>query len=168
MVNNLVLRSMAKAKYSVEPVGHFGLVLDDYAHFTSPIRRYPDLAIHRIMSEFLENGSIAQCQRLYQKFAFAAADQSTATEITAMQVERSCEDCYKAEFLKSHIGEVYSGIIVSVMEFGFFVELPNTCEGLVRVESLSDGIFSFDGYAELKNINTGETYKVGQPIRISI
>lgn len=168
VVNNLVLRSMAKAKYSVEPVGHFGLVLDDYAHFTSPIRRYPDLAIHRIMSEFLENGSIAQCQRLYQKFAFAAADQSTATEITAMQVERSCEDCYKAEFLKSHIGEVYSGIIVSVMEFGFFVELPNTCEGLVRVESLSDGIFSFDGYAELKNINTGETYKVGQQVNIKV
>lgn len=168
VVNNLVLRSMAKAKYSVEPIGHFGLVLADYAHFTSPIRRYPDLTIHRIMSEFLKCGSAAECQKKYQKFAYASADQSTNTELTAMQVERDCEDCYKAEYIKDHIGECFDGTIVSAMEFGLFVALPNTCEGLIRIEELPDGEYSFDGSASLKNMNTGVVYRVGDPIRIEV
>lgn len=168
VVNNLVLRSMAKAKYSVEPVGHFGLVLEDYAHFTSPIRRYPDLAIHRIMSEFLKNGSASECMKKYNKFSYAAADQSTNTELLAMQVERECEDCYKAEYMKKFVGESFDGIIVSVTDFGFFVELPNTCEGLVRIEELSEGEYSFDGYASLKNMNTGESYRIGDSIKVKV
>ena len=168
VVNNLVLRSMAKAKYSIEPVGHFGLVLSDYAHFTSPIRRYPDLTIHRIMSEFLATGSTAECLKKYQKFAFASAEQSTNTEMVAMRVERDCEDCYKAEFMKNHIGEVFDGTIVSVMEFGLFVSLPNTCEGLLHVEELSDGEYSYDGSSSLKNMNTGEVYRVGESIKIKV
>lgn len=166
VVNKLVLRSMAKAKYSVEPVGHFGLVLEDYAHFTSPIRRYPDLAIHRIMSEFLESGSASECCRRFNKFAYAAADQSTATELVAMQVERECEDCYKAEYLKKFIGCEFEGVISSVVEFGFFVELKNTCEGLVRIEDLGDGEYSFDGFACLKNLNTGESYRIGDVVNV--
>lgn len=168
VANNLVLRSMAKAKYSVEPVGHFGLVLEDYAHFTSPIRRYPDLAIHRIMSEFLATGSQAECQRKFNKFAYASADQSTSTELVAMQVERECEDCYKAEFLGNYIGEEFDGTITSVMDFGIFVELANTCEGLVRVEELGEGEYDYDGFSCLKNMNTGATYRIGDSIKIKV
>lgn len=168
VTNNLVLRSMAKAKYSVEPVGHFGLVLEDYAHFTSPIRRYPDLTIHRIMSEFLSCGSQAECQRKFNKFAYASADQSTSTELVAMQVERECEDCYKAEFLGNYIGEEFVGTITSVMDFGIFVELANTCEGLVRVEELGEGEYDYDGFSCLKNMNTGATYRIGDSIKIKV
>lgn len=168
VANNLVLRSMAKAKYSVEPIGHFGLVLDDYAHFTSPIRRYPDLAIHRIMTEFLSNGSQPECQRKFNKFAYAAADQSTNTELVAMQVERECEDCYKAEYLSNFIGEEFVGTITSVMDFGIFVELENTCEGLVRVEDLGDGEYDYDGFSCLKNLNTGVSYTIGEQIKIKV
>ena len=168
VVNKLVLRSMAKAKYSVEPLGHFGLVLEDYAHFTSPIRRYPDLTIHRIMGEFLSSGSSAECMKKYNKFAYASADQSTNTELVAMQVERECEDCYKAEFMKKYIGESFEGVISSVTDFGFFVELPNTCEGLVRVEDLGDGEYYFDGFASLKNMNTGVTYRIGDKVTVTL
>lgn len=168
VANNLVLRSMAKAKYSVEPLGHFGLVLDDYAHFTSPIRRYPDLSIHRIMSEFLANRSQSECQRRFNKFAYASADQSTKTELLAMQIERECEDCYKAEFMSGYIGKEFDGVIVSVMDFGVFVELENTCEGLIRIEELGEGEYDYDGFATLKNLNTGESYRIGDKVRIKV
>ncbi len=168
IVNTIVLRSMSKAKYSTEPVGHFGLVLEDYAHFTSPIRRYPDLTIHRIMSDFLSGTGIEECKRRYGKFAYASADQSTQTELTAMQVERSCEDCYRAEYLKAHIGEEREGIIGSVTGFGFFVTLPDTCEGLVSVHSLGEGEYVYDGMMSLKNENTGEQWRVGDRVRVKI
>lgn len=168
VVNNLVLRSMSKAKYSTEPTGHFGLVLDDYAHFTSPIRRYPDLTIHRIMSSFLSGMTSEMCNTKYQKFVYASADQSTNTELKAMTVERSCEDCYKAEYMKSHIGEIFKGVISSVTDFGIFVLLPNTCEGLLHIENLSDGEYYYDGSMSLKNLNTGDVYKVGDDINVKV
>lgn len=167
-VNNLVLRSMAKAKYSVEPIGHFGLVLEDYAHFTSPIRRYPDLSIHRIMSEYLECGSCEAVQKKFGKFAVAAAERSTSTEILAVQTERSCEDCYKAEFMKRHLGEEFDATIISVTEFGVFAALKNTCEGLIRTESLPGGEYICSGVSSLKNILTGEVFKVGDQVKIKI
>ena len=168
IVNTIVLRSMSKAKYSTEPVGHFGLVLEDYAHFTSPIRRYPDLTIHRIMSEFLSGTSAEECRKKYGKFAYASAEQSTLTELTAMQAERSCEDCYKAEYLREHIGEEREGIISSVTSFGFFVTLPDTCEGLVSVHSLGEHEFDYDGMMSLKDMNTGEVWRVGDKVKIKI
>lgn len=168
IVNTVVLRSMSKAKYSTEPVGHFGLVLEDYAHFTSPIRRYPDLTIHRIMSDFLSDTSADDCKKKYGKFAYASADQSTQTELTAMQVERSCEDCYKAEYLKEHIGEEREGIISSVTSFGFFVTLPDTCEGLVSVHSLGEHEYVFDGMMSLRDENTGEQWRVGDKVKVKI
>lgn len=168
VLNNMVLRSMSKAKYSTEPIGHYGLVLEDYAHFTSPIRRYPDLAIHRIMSDVLSGTSFPEIKQRYNKFSYASADQATQTEITAMQVERSCEDCYKAEYLKEHIGELAEGIITSVTDFGFFVMLPDTCEGLVSVRSLGVGQYVYDGLMELKNTITGQRYKLGDKITIKI
>ena len=168
IVNNLVLRSMSKARYSTEPIGHFGLVLDDYAHFTSPIRRYPDLTIHRIMSDFLSGNSAEKCNSKYHKFVYASADQSTNTEIKAMTVERSCEDCYKAEYMKTHIGEIFSGIISSVTDFGMFILLPNTCEGLLHIDNLEDGEYYYDGSMSLKNLNTGRIYKVGDTIKVKV
>ncbi len=168
VVNNLVLRSMAKARYSVEPIGHFGLVLDDYAHFTSPIRRYPDLTIHRIMSEYLENPNLSSIKAKYNKFSYASADQSTKQELVAMSVERDCEGCYKAEYLSTHIGESFDGLITSVMDFGFYVELQNTCEGLVRVESLPEGDYDFDGSMTLINRLTGQSFMVGDTISVKV
>lgn len=168
IMNNIVLRSMSKAKYSTEPLGHFGLVLDDYAHFTSPIRRYPDLTIHRIMSEFLSGTTASECAQKFNKFAYASADQSTKTELTAMQVERSCEDCYKAEFMHEKIGEEFDGVITSATDFGLFVGLENTCEGLLHTDNMGEGLWTSDGIISLKNISTGEEYRVGDPIRVRV
>lgn len=168
IMNNVVLRSMSKAKYSVEPLGHFGLVLDDYAHFTSPIRRYPDLTIHRIMSEFLAGTSSEECANKFSKFAAASADQSTKTEITAMQIERSCEDCYKAEFMHEKIGEEFDGVITSAVDFGLFVGLENTCEGLLHTDNMGEGEWVSDGVISLKNLNTGKEFRVGDPIKVRV
>ncbi len=168
IVNNIALRSMSKARYSTEPVGHFGLVLDDYAHFTSPIRRYPDLAIHRIMSEFLSGTKASDCAQKYSKFSYAAADQATKTELKAMEVERSCEDCYKAEYMLTQIGEEFDGVITGVADFGVFVGLENTCEGLLHVDELEAGNYISDNMISLKNYSTGTTYTVGDRIRVMV
>ena len=168
VVNNLVLRSMAKAKYSSEPIGHFGLVLADYAHFTSPIRRYPDLSIHRILSDFVSGTSQAELMKRYQKFVFQSSQASTDAELVAMKVERDCEDCYKAEYLNSHLGEEFDGRIVSVMEFGLFVELPNTCQGLVPVDQLPAGEYNYDGAIKTTNVLTNVSYRVGDSVKIKI
>ncbi|MBQ7782867.1 MAG: ribonuclease R, partial [Oscillospiraceae bacterium] len=147
VINNMVLRSMAKAKYADEPLGHFGLVLKDYAHFTSPIRRYPDLAIHRILTELCyDKTPPAIVAKKYGKFANAASLQSSDCEITAMRVERECEDCYIAEYMTSHLGEEFEGMICGITDYGMYVELPNTVEGLVKMETLPDGVYEFDGH----------------------
>jgi ribonuclease R len=168
VVNNLVLRSMAKAKYSPEPIGHFGLVLDDYAHFTSPIRRYPDLSIHRIMSDFLSGTTQPELMKKYQKFVHHSSQASSEAELTAMKVERDCEDCYKAEYMKNHLGEEFDGRIVSVLDSGFFVELDNTCEGMVPVEELPAGEYVFDGSMKLTNTNNDKSYRIGDKIKIKV
>lgn len=166
IINNLVLRSMAKAKYSDEPIGHFGLVLADYAHFTSPIRRYPDLAIHRILTDLCYNKQTPEFMtKRYAGFAHDAAEQSSNCELTAMKIERECDDCYIAEYMRSHIGEDFYGIIVSVQEFGFFVELPNTVEGLVRIESLKNGPYDYDGRFTFSK-NGQNVYRVGDKVHV--
>lgn len=168
IMNNIVLRSMSKARYSTEPVGHFGLALEDYAHFTSPIRRYPDLTIHRIMSAFLSGSSAEECATKFNKFVYASADQSTKTELTAMQVERSCEDCYKAEYMNAHIGEEFQGTVVSAVEFGLFIALPDTCEGLLHTDNMPDGEYVCDDMVSLKNLTNGMEYRVGDPIKVKV
>lgn len=168
VVNNLVLRSMAKAKYEAEPLGHFGLVLRDYAHFTSPIRRYPDLAIHRIMTEFLATGDASACNTKFQKFAHAAAAQATDTELVAMQTERACEDCYKAEYLRQKLGEVFEGVIVSCLPHGMYVMLDNTCEGLVKIETLPYPDYYFDEKFSLRRTGKGEVFTVGKRIAVQV
>ena len=166
VVNNMVLRSMAKAKYSDEPVGHFGLVLADYSHFTSPIRRYPDLAIHRILTDLCYNKlPVPTLQKRYAGFAKDASIQSSQCELTAMRVERECEDCYIAEYMNSHLGEEFEGIISSMQDYGFYVELPNTVEGLVRTETL-DGAFDFDGH--FTYFRAGQpVYRIGDTVKVT-
>ena len=166
VINNMVLRSMAKAKYADEPLGHFGLVLKDYAHFTSPIRRYPDLAIHRILTELCyDKTPPAIVAKKYGKFANAASLQSSDCEITAMRVERECEDCYIAEYMTSHLGEEFEGMICGITDYGMYVELPNTVEGLVKMETLPDGVYEFDGHFSVTQ-NGKTVYSVGQRVRV--
>lgn len=166
VVNMMTLRSMAKAKYHTEPVGHFGLALDDYTHFTSPIRRYPDLAIHRILSDVISGADAQWLEKRYGGFAAKASEHSTAMEIRAMNIERDCEDCYKAEYMQQHVGDEFEGLISSVTEFGFYVELENTVEGLVHVNSLPEGYYNYDGYFTLSDEYSGKSYSVGDRVTV--
>lgn len=165
-VNLLVLRSMAKAKYSTEPLGHFGLVLEDYAHFTSPIRRYPDLAIHRIITDVLAGYNNEWLRKRYTGFAANSAERSSAAELRAVAIERECEDCYKAELMKQHIGESFTARISSVTEFGFYAELPNTIEGLVHIRTLPEGEYDYSEPVSLTERFSGVSYTLGSTVQV--
>lgn len=168
LVNNAILRSMSKAKYSDENLGHYGLVLKKYTHFTSPIRRYSDLSIHRIMSGYITGMKRENIEKKYRKFAADAAKQASATEVRAMNIERDCDDCYIAEYMKNHIGEEFDGIISSVTNFGIYVELPNTVEGMCRPEYIENSSFEFDGDMSYRDIISGKTLTVGDNVRIKV
>ena len=165
-VNMMVLRSMAKARYSEEPLGHFGLVLEDYAHFTSPIRRYPDLAIHRIITDILAGYNNEWMNKRYSGFAANAAERSSAAEIRAVTIERECEDCYKAEYMKQHIGESFTAKISGVTEFGFYAELPNTVEGLVHIRTLPEGEYDYSEPVSLTEKFSGVSYTLGMTVQV--
>lgn len=166
VVNSLTLRSMAKAKYSQEPLGHFGLALRDYAHFTSPIRRYPDLVVHRILSDYLEGGSREWMQRRYSRFAENTAAHSSDMEVRAVALEREADDCYAAEYMQAHIGERFDGIITSVTDFGVYVTLENLTEGLLRIHDLPEGSYEIEEGWYLKESLSGTTYRLGDPISV--
>ncbi len=168
IVNNMVLRSMSKAKYSEEPIGHFGLALEDYSHFTSPIRRYSDLAIHRIMTAFLKIQSEGKTElgSKYDKFAVKAATAATETEIRAVAAERKCESFYKAEFMEKHIGEDFDGLISGITENGIYVELPNSVEGMIRLSTMPEGDYDVEAGLDVTEILSGKRYRVGDKIRI--
>ena len=168
IVNDAVIRSMAKAKYSPENKGHFGLMLDDYTHFTSPIRRYPDLSIHRIISANLLHMKPERLENRYSSFVKDSAQHSSEMELKAMAVERDCEDCYKAEYMVSHIGEEFDGVISYVSYQGLFVELPNTVEGLVRFEALPVGEYDVVEQVQLEDTLSGAKYRIGDSIRIIV
>ena len=157
---------MSKAKYSVEPVGHFGLVLEDYAHFTSPIRRYPDLAIHRIITDILAGYNNEWLKKRYSGFAMNAAESSSDAEVRAITIERECENCYKAEYMKSHIGETFTAHISSVTEFGFYVQLPDTIEGLVHIRTLPEGEYDYSEPVALTERFSGVSYTLGQTVQV--
>lgn len=166
LVNTSVLRSMSKAKYYQEPLGHYGLVLENYAQFTSPIRRYPDLEIHRILSEVCHGTPLPKVRKLFEKEAIKVALRSTETELAAMRLERDCDDCYHAEYMKSHIGEDFDGIISGLAPHGIYVELPNTVEGLLKTENMPSGEYDFDGLLTYTEVLSGKTYRIGDAIRV--
>lgn len=168
VVHRLVLRSQSKAKYSENPVGHFGLGLEDYAHFTSPIRRYPDLAIHRILSYYLQTMDADKTKKRFAKFSARRSTQSSAAELVAMQTERSADDIYKAEIMSAHIGDRYTGTISSVTSFGVYVALDNTVEGLVHISRLNmvNPVLT-EGYS-LSCPVTGMVCKVGDDMDVVV
>ena len=165
-VNMMVLRSMSKAKYSEEPLGHFGLALDDYAHFTSPIRRYPDLAIHRIITDILAGYDKKWLEKRYSGFVRNASEKSSSAEIKAVTIERECEDCYKAEYMKHHIGESFTAKISSVTEFGFYAQLPNTVEGLVHIRTLPEGEYDYSEPVSLTEKFSNVSYNLGDTVQV--
>ena len=166
IINRIVLRTMAKAKYSEQPLGHFGLVLAEYAHFTSPIRRYADLSIHRILTDYVAKKGGDKLRKKYGDFSVRAAAQATKTELSAVAAERNCEDFYAAEYMKNHIGEEFDGIISGVLGSGLFVELPNTVEGKIDVRSLSDNYFEVRNGIALYDSVTGTMYTMGDKVRV--
>lgn len=161
IINMQVLRSMSKARYDDRPLGHYALVLSDYAHFTSPIRRYPDLVVHQIISEYLISHSAAECKKRFKKIAADSALQSSAAERKAIDIERSCVDRYQAEYMSSFLGDSFTGVITSVLPSGFFVSLPNTVEGFVSLISSKEDLY-YDGFSVLRNMKTGQKFEIGQ------
>lgn len=171
VVSNLILRTLKVARYESENQGHFGIASKYYCHFTSPIRRYPDLFIHRIISNYLENkyNVSDEFKNEYKAKAEQRATSSSDREKIATKVERESEDIKKAEYMENKVGEEYEGIVSSITQFGMFVELDNTVEGLIRFEHLGNEYFIYD---ENRKILIGEkskkTYKIGDKVKIRV
>ena len=168
IINTGILRCMSKALYEEKPKGHYGLVLKDYAHFTSPIRRYPDLAIHRIMTDMLKGAEKETMILRYTDFAERASKQSSEREVIAMQIERKAEDCYKAEYARRHLGECYEGTISGVTQRGLFIELDNGVEGFVPASSLTPSGTSLTEGVRLTDPASGKTWSLGDKMMITI
>lgn len=168
VVSTLLLRSMMKAKYSQVCVGHFGLAAKYYSHFTSPIRRYPDLVIHRIIKEILSEGGLnPKREKRLRTFVVDASKQSSDTERMAVEAEREVDDLKKAEYMMDRIGEEFEGIISSVTSFGMFVELPNTIEGLIHISELHDDYYNYDErHLCLIGERTKNIYRLGDEVKV--
>jgi len=166
LVEKVALRSMSKASYEPVNTGHFGLAAEYYCHFTSPIRRYPDLVTHRVVKELI-NGGGAKLIAKYKAFAADASKVSSARERRAEEAERRCDDLKKSEFMRKHLCEEFDGIISGVTDFGVFVELENSCEGLVRLEDLPKDNYRVD--AKVYRV-TGKHHKyaLGDKVRIRV
>lgn len=169
VVHTVTLRSMQKAVYDVKCTGHFGLALKYYCHFTSPIRRYPDLMIHRIIKSFLNGQWEAKTKKHFAKAAEEAAVQSSTMERLSIEVEREAEKMKKAEYMTYHLGETYPGIISGVNNFGIFVELENTVEGLIRLASLEDDYYDFEQEKHrLVGRRTHKIFTLGDKISVKV
>lgn len=171
VVSNIILRTLRVAKYEAENKGHFGIASKYYCHFTSPIRRYPDLFIHRIISKYLETDYMVNdfWVKKYEKRAEKRAENCSERERVATKVEREAEDIKKAEFMESKIGEEYEGIVSSVTNFGIFVELDNTVEGLIRYEKLGDEYFIYnEEKRQAIGEHTGKVYQIGDKVKIRV
>ena len=169
LISRLTLRSMKQAKYATVSTGHFGLATPYYCHFTSPIRRYPDLQIHRIIKDNLRGRMNAKRIAHYEKILPEVAKHSSETERVADEAERETEKLKKVEYMSGHIGEIFTGVISGVTEYGFYVELPNTIEGMVHVTTLTDDYFHYsaDTY-ELVGEVTNIHYKLGQKVSVMV
>ena len=171
VVSNLILRTLKVARYEAENKGHFGIAGKFYCHFTSPIRRYPDLYIHRIISKYIEdNYNIdKKYEEIEKELAVKYAETSSEREKTAQKAERDSIDMKKAEYMEDKIGEEYEGIVSGVTEFGLFVELENTVEGLIRFEDLGNEYFEYDEmHKQLIGEQTRTTYKLGDKIKVQV
>jgi len=167
VINSLLLRSMQKAKYYERPLGHFGLALKDYCHFTSPIRRYPDLTIHRIIKLIIEGKMNQKAYDFYENFVVDSAIQSSDRETLADEAERAVDDLKKCEYMSKRIGEVYTGFVSGVTENGFFVQLENTIEGYISIDTLPEDHYYSDE-TKMAIIGKNHKYRLGQQVEIQV
>lgn len=166
LVSQRLLRTMEKARYSTEETGHFGLALSDYSHYTSPIRRYPDTSIHRVLSAFVEGMPAEEVRRRYAQFCETSATESSRNEIRALIAERDAEDCYMAEYMSQHIGEHFEGTVSGVTMRGVFVRLENSVEGFVSLDAFEGEDFVYDGLITQRSPKRELT--IGTPLPIIV
>lgn len=166
LVSQRLLRTMEKARYSTEEIGHFGLALSDYSHYTSPIRRYPDTSIHRVLSAFVEGMPAEEVRRRYAQFCETSATESSRNEIRALIAERDAEDCYMAEYMSQHIGEHFEGTVSGVTMRGVFVRLENSVEGFVSLDAFEGEDFVYDGLITQRSPKRELT--IGTPLPIIV
>ncbi|EOT44959.1 ribonuclease R [Enterococcus columbae] len=168
VINMMLLRSMQQAKYSPENTGHYGLAAPFYTHFTSPIRRYPDLIVHRLIRSYLKDASTSNQEQWAEKLP-EIAQHSSQMERRAVEAERQVDAMKKAEYMQQHLEEEFEGVISSVVKFGFFVELPNTVEGLIHIQALEDDYYHFiESHLALVGEWTGRVLKIGQRVRVRV
>lgn len=171
VISTMMLRSMKQAKYDSESTGHFGLAAEYYSHFTSPIRRYPDLVIHRVMREVIENGG-ALTEKRHEYLASRMPDiaqQSSERERVAVEAERDTEQLKKAEYMQDKVGEEFDAMVSSVTSFGMFIELENTVEGLIRLSALTDDYYHFDeAHMALIGERTSKVFRIGDEVKIRV
>ena len=169
MISRLTLRSMKRAKYSTDCTGHFGLAARYYTHFTSPIRRYPDLQIHRIMKEILHGQMTDKRIAHYENILPEVAQQTSHTERQADEAERETDKIKKCQYMESRIGRYFDGVISGMSDYGMYVELENTVEGFVHISNLEDDFYDFDSEAlEMVGYRTGNRYRLGQRLRVKV
>lgn len=170
VLSMMLLRCMQKAKYDPNCVGHFGLAEEEYLHFTSPIRRYPDLAVHRMLRRYVFEGCtdqhrLAKDEGLVQEYS----EQSSIRERASQDAEYACDDMKKAQYMEKHVGERFDGIITSVTSYGFYVQLPNTIEGLVSIRALDDDYYTYDeDRMELRGSHSHHVYQIGQQVKVVV
>ncbi|MGL5346427.1 MAG: ribonuclease R, partial [Peptostreptococcaceae bacterium] len=168
-ISTIMLRSLKQARYSPEATGHFGLAAQYYSHFTSPIRRYPDLQIHRIIKDQLNNRLTQKRQDQLVAIVDYASTQSSEREREAEKAERDVHDFYKAMYMKDKIGEEFEGIVSSVTSFGMFIELPNTVEGLIRLANMRDDYYIYDEMTyTIRGERTNKSFRIGDAVRIKV
>ncbi len=168
LFSNQVLRTMSKARYFDKPLGHFGLSLRDYSHFTSPIRRYSDTTIHRILSDLISGKDLYEIRDKYKDLAAEVSKSVSVSEINAVNAEREAEKYYMAEYMQAHIGENFEGQVSGVIQKGIFVKLKNTIEGFVNLEYSPKDKFIFDGLVSLRSTKTGKKLTIGDTVKISV
>ena len=169
VINEVTLRSMAKAVYSEHNIGHYGLGFSHYSHFTSPIRRYPDLIIHRLLKEYARSASLERRHEIERRLPYIAK-QSSAMERVAMEAERAAVKVMQVEYMKRHVGDEFHGVISGVMRFGIFVEITDLLvEGLVHVRDLDDDYYEYDEkkYSLIGN-RTGKRYRLGDAVQVRV
>jgi ribonuclease R len=169
LIARLTLRSMKQANYSTEATGHFGLACKYYSHFTSPIRRYPDLQIHRIMKEYLRGKMNADKKDHFRSILPEVAVQTSKRERVAQELERETIKMKQVEYMQERLGKIYDGVISGVTGWGIYVELPNTVEGMVHISTLPGDYYVYEEETyEIVGKDTGKTFKLGQPVKIVV
>ena len=169
MVQTMMLRSMKQAKYSDQPLGHFGLGAEYYTHFTSPIRRYPDDMVHRMIRWYAANGDSDAAKAKYADKLPQIAQDTSERERRSIDTERATDDMKKAEYMADHVGEDFDAVVSSVLKFGMFVELPNTVEGLIHISNMKDDFYDYDeSHLALIGERHHHIFQIGQPIKVHL